>query len=384
MYSVTLTANCGDKKCVCSFRINVDSGGSDDPIDITEIGDTKDPETTKDPKDPKKPIEETLITILPPDFNGGILVSQNDKVLFEKYYSFKDNVTSHTAFDLASVTKTFTAMAILKLMENGKLNVDDAVNKYLPEFPIAEISIKMLLNHKSGLEDYLKFIDESGWDKTKNLTNQDLLQFIVKNKSKVVINIPGKTFDYSNTNFALLALIIEKTSGQNYKDYLANTFFKPLQMEDTYVMGLDNYAKATKSYYKNGKIYSLRYLDLVYGDKNVYSTVQDLKKWDKGLRDGKLFKKTTLDLAYAPTSKLTPYASNYGLGWKKMITSNGNEINYHTGWWAGNRSLLIRLPKENVMIAVVSNNNFTNINDIKKLCDLFGDYELSNNTMAKF
>jgi hypothetical protein len=155
-------------------------------------------------------------------------------------------------------------------------------------------------------------------------------------------------------------------------------------MNDTYVMGLDNYAKATKSYYKNGKVYSLRYLDLVYGDKNVYSTVQDLKKWDKALRDGKMFKKTTLDLAYAPTSTLAPYASNYGLGWKKIVTTSGKEVLYHTGWWAGNRSLLIRLPKESVMIAVVSNNNFSSINDIKKLCDLFGDYQLSNKKIDNF
>ncbi len=382
MYSVTLTANCGGQKCTCSFRINVNSGTNDGGGNGGVGNSGSDNPNGSSVTD--KPIEDILKQTLPADFNGQILVSQNDKTLFEKNYSYKDNVTSHTAFDLASVTKTFTAMAILKLMEDGKLKVDDAVTQYLPEFPIPEITIKMLLSHKSGLEDYLKFIDESDWDKKKNLTNADLLQFIAKNKSKVLINTPGKTFDYSNTNFALLALIIEKTSNQSYKEYLGNTFFKPLQMNDTYVMGLDNYAKATKSYYKNGKVYSLRYLDLVYGDKNIYSTVQDLKKWDKALRDGKMFKKTTLDLAYAPTSTLAPYASNYGLGWKKIITTSGKEVLYHTGWWAGNRSLLIRLPKESVMIAVVSNNNFSSINDIKKLCDLFGDYHLSNKKIDNF
>ncbi|MBC7643210.1 MAG: serine hydrolase [Flavobacterium sp.] len=383
-YSVSLTATCGDKKCVCNFRITVKSDHSDDPLDnpdTDEIVKTDDP---KKPEDPKKPIEDIIKEVLPPDFNGGILVSKNDDILFEKYYSFKDNVTSHTAFDLASVTKTFTAMAILKLMEDGKLSVDDAVSKYLSGFPIPEITIKMLLSHKSGLEDYLKFIDESDWDKKKNLINDDLLQFIIKNKSKVLINVPGKTFDYSNTNFALLALIIEKTSCQQYKEYLSNTFFKPLQMTDTYMLNLDNYAKATKSYYKNGKTYSLRYLDLVYGDKNIYSTIQDLRKWDKALRNGKMFKKTTLDLAYAPTSKLTPFESNYGLGWKKITTTSGKEVIYHTGWWAGSRSLLMRLPAENVMIAVTSNNNFSNIADIKKLCDLFGDYQLTGRKIDNF
>lgn len=377
MYSIKLVANCGGTKCVCSFRVNVTSKVEEpeDP-EIPDGGgyETPTPET----------IGEVVDKILPPDFNGGILVSKNDEVLYEKYVSFKDKVTNHTAFDLASITKTFTAMAILKLMEDGKLKIEDAVTKYFPEFPIPEITIKMLLSHRSGLEDYLKFMDESGWDKTKNVTNNDILDFIVKNKSKVLINVPGKVFDYSNTNFTLLALIIEKTSKQSYKDYLSNTFFKPLQMNDTYVLGLDNYATATKSYYKSGKTYTLRYLDLIYGDKDVYSTVQDLKKWDKALRDGKMFKKSTLELAYTPTSSIKPFVSNYGLGWKKIVTTNGNEVLYHTGWWAGSRSILIRLVKENVMIAVVSNNNFTNIAEIKKLCDLFGDYQLSNKKIDNF
>ena len=375
MYTIKLVADCGGNKCVCSFRVNVTS----------QFEDPEDPDTPDDPNNPStETITSVIEKIIPPDFNGGILVSKNDKVLYEKYVSYKDKVTSHTAFDLASITKTFTAMAVLKLMEEGKLNVDDAVTKYFPEFPIPEITIKMLLSHRSGLEDYLKFMDESGWDKTKNVANNDILQFIIQNKSKALIHVPDKVFDYSNTNFVLLSLIIEKTSKQSYKDYLSNTFFKPLQMNDTYVLGLDNYAVATKSYYRSGKTYLLRYLDLVYGDKNVYSTVQDLKKWDKALRDGKMFKKATLDLAYAPTSSLTPFVSNYGLGWKKILTTKGNEIIYHTGWWAGNRSLLIRLVKENVMIAVVSNNNFTNIADIKKLCDLFGDYQLSNKKIDNF
>jgi CubicO group peptidase (beta-lactamase class C family) len=390
MYSISLAATCGTKKCTCSFRIYVTDGKcADCPTGGGKgtggggggggTGSGGGGGNTLPGK-----IDSVLHQILPPDFNGGILVSKNDSILYEKYVSYKDSVNSHTAFDLASVTKTFTAMAILKLMEEGKLNVDDAVSKYLPEFPIPEITIKMLLSHKSGLEDYLKFMDESDWDKTRNLTNNDLLQFIAANRSKVLINTPGKVFDYSNTNFALLSLIIEKVSGQLYKDYLSATFFKPLQMNDTYVLGPDNFAKATRSYYKNGKLYSLRYLDLVTGDKCVYSTVQDLKKWDKGLRNGKLFKRSTLDMAYAPTSPLTPFASNYGLGWKKIVTANGNEMIYHTGWWAGSRSLLIRLPKENTMIAVLSNNNFTNINDIRKLCDLFGDYQQSDKKIANF
>ncbi|HWB24890.1 MAG TPA: serine hydrolase [Chitinophagaceae bacterium] len=376
MYTVELAATCGLQRCICSFKTYVTDSA------CTDCGNTTNGCTGCTTITGK--IDSVIHTILPPGFTGEVLVSKNDTTIYETYTSHKDTVTPHTAFDLASITKTFTAMAILKLMENGKLNVDDDVTKYLPEFPIQGITIKMLLSHKSGLEDYLVFMDASDWDKTKTLTNKDLLQFIVNNKKKVVINEPGKAFYYSNTNFALLALVIEKISGMAYKDYLEETFFKPLQMNDTYVLGLGNFATATKSYYKNGTAYKLRYLDLVYGDKDVYSTVRDLKKWDKALHEGKLFKKSTLDLAYAPTSPVSPFVSNYGLGWKKIVTDQGKEIIYHTGWWAGNRSLLIRLLKENVMIAVVSNNNFTNIADIRKLCDLFGNYQQSNKTIEGF
>jgi CubicO group peptidase (beta-lactamase class C family) len=97
-----------------------------------------------------------------------------------------------------------------------------------------------------------------------------------------------------------------------------------------------------------------------------------------------LFKPSTLALAYTASGTLSPFVSNYGLGWKKILTTDGKEIIYHTGWWAGSRSILIRLPKNNVMIAVLSNNNFTNIADIRKLCDLFGDYQMSDKKITNF
>ena len=377
MYSVLLTANCGTKKCICSFRIYVTDGTCTDCTPIVTVSDT-----TYNP--PTSTIDSLVNQILPPDFNGGVLVAKNDSVLYEKYIGFKHKVDKHTAFDLASITKTFTAMAVLKLMEDNKLKLDDAVASYIPGFPYPDISIKMLLSHKSGLEDYLKFMDESDWDKRKTVTNNDILLYIINNKTKVQIAQPNKAFDYSNTNFVLLAFIIEKVSNQSYKDYLNTTFFRPLQMNDTYLLSIENYESATKSFYKTGKVYQLRYLDLVYGDKNIFSTVQDLKKWDKALRAGKLFKKSTLDLAYFPNTTIKEFASAYALGWKKIVTTNKNEILYHNGWWAGNRCVLIRLLKENVVIAVVSNNNFTNIAEIRKLCDLFGDYQQTGNKISGF
>lgn len=393
-YTITLTANCGTKKCACTFKVNVGDGGTNPPGGgVNPPGGGVYPPGGNPPEPPiyvpippelPGKIDSVVNATVPKDFNGGIVVAKNDSVLFEKYYSYKDKVNSHTAFDIASITKTFTSAAILKLMEEGRLNLDDAVVKYLPKFPYPDITVKMLLSHRSGLEDYLQFIDEAGWDKSINVTNKDLLDVMADNKAKILIHKPGTVYDYSNTNYALLALIIEKVSGSSYADYMVNTFFKPLKMDDSYVLNLNNFAKATKSYYRNGSTYRLRYLDLIYGDKCVYSTPQDLRKWDNALRTGKVLKKSTLDIAYKTIGSSMSFSSTYTMGWKKVTTGNGKTVLYHDGWWAGNRALLIRLPDENVVIAVLSNNNYTRIKDIKKLCDLFGDYQLSTKKVTNF
>jgi CubicO group peptidase (beta-lactamase class C family)/PKD repeat protein len=376
-HTIELVAHCGGKSCVCRFRVYI---GDDNTV--PPITGTGKPEGEGIVKDLPSKIDSIVNKILPKDFNGGILVSKNDTTLYEKYVSKLDEVNYNTAFDIASITKTFTSMGVLKLMEDGKLKLEDKVNKYLDIFPFDTITIKMLLSHTSGLEDYLKFVDESNWNKNDVMSNNDLLQFIKENKSKVLRNEPGKLFDYSNTNFALLSLIIEKVSGKSYADYMSATFFKPFKMENTYVLNSQNADKAKKSYYKNGKKYGLRYLDLINGDKCIYSTVRDLKNWEKGLRT--TFKPSTLTMAYASNEQKPAMTSVYALGWKTITTQSGLDIWYHTGWWAGNRSIFIRLPKGNVLIAAMSNNNHTTIEEVKRICDLFGDYKMSNAKIAKF
>ncbi len=321
---------------------------------------------------------------MPPNFNGGILIAQDDKILYKKYVSYKDEVDEHSAFDLASVTKTFTAMAILKLEQEQKIKLDDAITQYIPKFPFNEITIKMLLNHRSGLKDYVKFMDESTLDKSKSFSNNDVLDYIISNKNKILLEKPNEVFNYSNTNYMLLALVIEKATGMSYSTYLTQTFFNPLRMNDTYVLNSNNFANAKKSYYKSGKKYDLRFLDLIYGDKGIYSSTIDLKRWDSALVEGRFFSNSTLNAAFNSTSNSTNFTSNYSLGWKKIKSSSGKEIIYHNGWWAGNRSLLIRLINEKVVIVVLSNNNFTNISEVRKLCDLFGDYQQNNNTIRDF
>ena len=325
-------------------------------------------------------------SLLAKHFNGSVLVAKDGEVVYEKYAGSKtmgknsEPVDEHTAFHLASVSKTFTAMATLKLWEDGKLDINEDISKYLIGFPYPGITIKMLLSQRSGLKNYVHYMDNAGWDKKKFLTNNDLLQFIIAHQAELKGVPPGKHFEYCNTNYALLALIIEKASGESYRDYLSKTFFVPLQMHDTYVFNLGDTSKAEKSYKTNNREYPLEYLDVVYGDKNIYSTTHDLLKWDMALRSNKLFKQSTLDSAYMPYSFEKPGKRNYGLGWRMLLEPNGKKLIYHNGWWHGNRTAFIRMIDENATIIALSNNDCKRVYSSKKLCNLFGDYRQGNET----
>ncbi|MFI5152019.1 MAG: serine hydrolase domain-containing protein [Chitinophagales bacterium] len=314
-------------------------------------------------------------------FNGSILVAKEGEIIYEKYSGYKeirtkkDSINKHTPFHLASVSKTFTAMAVLKLWEQGKLDIHDPASKYLPGFPIPELTIKDLLSQRSGLLNYTHFMDQSGWDKRKFLTNQDLLQYINTHREQVQRAQPGRHFEYSNTNYALLALIIEKVSGQSYSEFLSKNFFAPLKMDDSYVFNLSDTEKSMRSFKRYGRPYPIEYLDVVYGDKNIYSTTHDLLKWDMALRSGILFKKTTLDSAYTPYSFERPGKRNYGLGWRMILMPNGKKLIYHNGWWHGNRTVFIRMLDEDATIIALCNNDNTRVYACKKLCDLFGNYQ---------
>jgi CubicO group peptidase (beta-lactamase class C family) len=316
-------------------------------------------------------------------FNGGLVVAHNGVVVYEKYSGFKDprrrkdSVNAHTPFHLASVSKTFTAMAVLKLWEEGKLDIHDDISKYLTGFPPG-ITIKNLLSQRSGLMNYVHFMDQSGWDKRKYLSNTDLLQYIIRNHTLIEHAPAGRHFEYSNTNYAFLALIIEKVSGETYNEYLTKTFFQPLQMQDTYVFSLQDSAKATHSYKLSGRLYPMEYLDLIYGDKNIYSTPDDMLKWDAALRGGILFKQSTLDSAYTPYSLEKPGKRNYGLGWRMIVFPGGKKLIYHNGWWHGNRTVFIRMMEENATIIALCNNDNKRVYSAKKLCDVFGNYQQSH------
>jgi CubicO group peptidase (beta-lactamase class C family) len=318
-------------------------------------------------------------------FNGSVLVAKNGQIVFEEYNGFvdprtkRDSITSTTPFHLASVSKTFTGMATLRLWEESKLNIDDPVSKYLPGFPLEGVTIRLLLNHRSGIPKYDHYMGEMGWDKHKMISNQDVLDFLIANYKKIPIAQPNRGFSYSNTNYALLALIIEKVSGSPYPAYLKKTFFDPLGMKDSYVFTLADSARYMPSFYYNNREYRFEFLDAVYGDKNIYSTVRDLLKWDQALQNETFFKKSTLEQAYAGYSFEKPGTHNYGLGWRMYLLKNGKKLVYHNGWWHGNRTSFYRMTDENATIIALSNNDCRYVYKVKELADIFGDYMQNNN-----
>ncbi|MEJ7767344.1 MAG: serine hydrolase domain-containing protein [Chitinophagaceae bacterium] len=312
-------------------------------------------------------------------FNGSILVARKGVIVYEQYAGYvdpllkKDSLSPTTAFHLASVTKTFTAMAVLKLWEQGKLRLEDDVSKYFADFPYPGITIKMLLSHRSGLPNYLHYLEHYKWDKKKMVTNADVLKSLYDFHPPLDFT-SGKRFAYCNTNYVLLALIIERVSGEPFKNYMQNTFFRPLQMNDTYVFTPDDLSRSLPSYQWNNIKYPYEFLDVVYGDKNIYSTVRDMLKWDQALYTGNFFSKQTLDSAFTPYSFEKEGQKNYGLGWRMTLLNNGKKMLFHNGWWHGNNTVFIRLLDEEAVMIVLSNKFNRNVYSTKKLCNLFGDY----------
>ena len=313
-------------------------------------------------------------------FNGGMIVAKNGNIVFEKYTGTvhlpgTDFITANTPLHIASVSKTFTAMAVLKLWQDGKLNIDDELSKYITRFNYPGVTIRSLLNHRSGLPNYLYFMETLGWDKTKTVTNEDVLDYLINKKAELVNIAPPNThFTYCNTNYALLAVLIETVTGKKYSGFLQQTFFIPLQMKNTFVYDTANLTKTPPSYDWRNRLIPANYLDGVYGDKNIYTTPQDLLIWDRALSTNTILTPETLEQAYTPYSNEKPGIKNYGLGWRMNIYPDGKKMIFHNGWWHGSNASFIRLLKENATIIVIGNKFTRSIYHAKILCNLFGDY----------
>jgi CubicO group peptidase (beta-lactamase class C family) len=298
-------------------------------------------------------------------FNGSVLVGYKGKILYERYYgvSSKESgakLTPQTQSQLASTSKTLTSGAILLLKDKGLLALDDLVTQYLPTFPYTDITIRMLLNHRSGLADYIKFATKPK-DKLF-LNNDDILRLFATTKPKQNFTT-NSAFRYSNSNYVMLALIVESISGMKFDYFMKRFVFTPIGMDNSFVIDPNEQKVCTASFcynYKWQPEFDMHF-DGVVGDKGVYSTVKDLYKWDQALYSGKFIKPSTLKEAYSPYSFEKPGIKNYGLGWRMLNYPDGVNVIFHNGWWHGNNTCFYRFIQDNFTIIVLGNRFNRNI-----------------------
>uniref|UniRef100_UPI00404A441A serine hydrolase domain-containing protein n=1 Tax=Flavobacterium sp. TaxID=239 RepID=UPI00404A441A len=313
------------------------------------------------------------------EFSGSFLVAKNGQVLYENYTGFsnyitKDLINKNTPLHLASVSKVLTAQAILMLVKDEKLTLDQTFKSLFPEFPHEKTTIRMLLNHRSGLAHYGYFADQKeNWDNQKILTNKDILNILATKDIPLEYEI-DKKFSYCNTNYALLALAIEKVTGKNFPEAMKNLVFEPLKMNNTFVLNIEDKDKVSQSYKGTKQPIPWDFLDAIYGDKNVYSTPHDLLKLDLATYSPNYL------TAELKTEMLKGYSyerkgiRNYGLGIRMNEFDNGNTIHYHNGWWHGSTTSFTTLKKDTVTIIALSNKYTRKVYQSIALSSLFGDY----------
>ncbi|MDY0281467.1 MAG: serine hydrolase domain-containing protein [Salinivirgaceae bacterium] len=292
-------------------------------------------------------------------FTGAILVGHDNNVIFEAYKSIerrriKDTITADSRFQIASISKQFTAVAILQLLEKGLLNLEDSVQKHIPEFPFYGITIHQLLCHRSGLPNYIYYIDQFKKEKHISITGDSLLKMLV-DSTPVIYAKPNRRYKYSNMGYVVLSLIVERISGVPFWKYMNDHVFRPIGMDNTEVLAPnmnDNFPNMLKGYSERWREHREDYLNGCYGDKGIYTTARDLFKWDQALYDTIIIKPETLSLAFLPHGIPRRESRNYGYGWRILINSN-RHYHYHAGWWQGFRAFLLRVPGHKITIVAL-------------------------------
>ncbi len=310
-------------------------------------------------------------------FNGNVLVAENGKTVFQKSYGYADFNTRRllndsSVFELASVSKQFTATAILLLKDKSRLKLTDSLRQYFPELPYPGITLYHLLTHTSGIPDYESAMVEK-WDHSKIAFNNDMIGFLVKEKRPLLF-VPGTRWEYSNTAYAILASIVEKVSGQTFRDFMAINIFQPLQMNHTRIYNTRRSLKDTIPNYAYGFVFndSLKkymmpdslpelkyviYLDGIQGDGVVNSTTADLLKWDRAVKNHTLLTESSQKEMLAEHAVVdTLKKSHYGFGVFQEQTELGYVIS-HSGGWPGYITFIARNVDKDQTFIVLSNNN---------------------------
>lgn len=299
-----------------------------------------------------------------PDETGcAALVAKNGQVIYRKAFGLADlelNVPMQPdmVFRIGSVTKQFTAIAILQLMEQGKLSLQDEITKYLPDYPMHghSITIEHLLTHTSGIKSYTNIPEF----RTMMRTDMTPMEIIEKNKALPMEFAPGTEWNYNNSGYILLGYIIEKVSGKTYAEYLQENFFTPLGMTGSYYGDNTKIIKNRASGYQPGEggTVNADYLSMTlpYAAGSIMSTVDDLYRWNRALHSYKLVKKETLDMAHTTYKLADGKPVGYGYGWS-LSELQGSRTIEHGGGINGYLSFAVYLPDEDVFVALLSNSN---------------------------
>ena len=289
---------------------------------------------------------------------AAVLVSQNGDIIYQKGFGYADiekkiPVTPDTKFKIGSVSKQFTAVAILKLQEEGRIKTEDKLSKYIPDFPRGnEVTIYQLLTHTSGIHDYNS---TPNLDMTKPVTPQALLDII--KKLPYDFN-PGERYLYNNSGYFILGYIVAQLSGKTLSEYLNDTFFKPLGMKNSGIYETNIVLNCeAQGYSMNGeKIKKADFQEMSWasGVGSIYSTTKDLYKWNEAIFNGKVLSDATLKAAFTQAVLNSGAKVDYGFGWF-LITNRGFKFIQHSGGVSGFSAYLERQPENKLTVCVLLN-----------------------------
>lgn len=308
-------------------------------------------------------------------FNGVVLLAKGGEVVFCETYGRSDaadsrELTASSTFNLASVSKQFTAMGIVILSSQSKLSYDDRVSAYIPELSFAEdITIRHLLNHTSGITDYMTLIGKAD-HRTIVVTPSEVLGLYKDLEPKLEFE-PGSRFKYSNAGYVFLAEIIERVSGQPFEEFMSENIFEPVGMSRTQVFNLlskhepeDRVYGYKRKYWLFGgpkTVADLNHFDGLAGDGGIYSTVEDLFRWHEALRDHVLVSDEVYAEAYLPARLNDGSMTRYGFGW---LVSGPHSVD-HAGGWQGFSSYIYRNMERDELVVVLDNSsNALRVNSI--------------------
>jgi CubicO group peptidase (beta-lactamase class C family) len=302
-------------------------------------------------------------------FNGTVLLAKNGNIVFENAYGSNAGpepgpINLDSSFNLASVSKQFTAMGIVILEHRSLLDYDDKLSKFVPELGFYDgITIRNLLHHTSGIPDYMRLVikNRSG---DEPVTTPEIIHLYQRKRPALNFR-PGEKFEYSNTGYVLLAEIIERVSGQKFSDFMAENIFVPLNMKNTRVFNLLSknefqnrvYGYSCKYWLFGGskKPRDLNYFDGVAGDGGIYSSAHDLVIWHEALNEGTLVPVDVYKSAYRPANLLNGSSTKYGYGW---FLNDDNTVE-HAGGWQGFTSFIYRNLENRDLVVILDNSSNT-------------------------